>query len=484
MMDYVWMALSILLGGFALLLSIALVRTFVLRPKTGLRPVSNVSEETKRAYAEGLGKMVRIVTIAQPGIVNPEPFRALQRTMDEIFPHVAQTVEKVQFPAGSLLYRWKGLDPDAAPIVFMAHQDVVPAPAEGWKRPPFSGMYEEGEVHGRGTFDTKGTLFAFFQAAEELIAEGFQPPRDIYLASSCDEEIMGEGARQTVQWLKAKGIRPSLVLDEGGAIVDGVLPTVSTPMALLGVLEKGYVDLRIVARSHGGHSSTPPKNTPIARLSGFVVELERHSPMKAKMIPEVEHMFAAAAPSMGFGFRFLFGNLWLFRPLVTWLLPKINSYGRALMSTTVAFTRIQGSEANNVIPSEAALVVNMRPHPIQDLEASVDAIRKVAKNYDLEVEVIKATACSPIVDAESPAFKKLVNSIHTVFPDVLVSPYVILGGTDARHYQEICNATVRFSPVRVTNDDLKKMHGLNESIGIDTLAEAVGFYRHLMKEPI
>jgi len=482
MMPYVWIALCILLGVPLALLLIALFRTFGLRPKTGSRPVSTVSAETKKAYAEGLGKMVRVVTIAEPGVANPEPFRTLQRTMDEIFPHLSKTVEKVLFPAGSLLYRWKGKNPAAAPLVFMAHQDVVPAPAEGWKRPPFSGVYEEGEVHGRGTFDTKGTLFAFFQAAEELIAEGYQPASDIYFASSCDEEIMGEGARQTVQWLKAKGIHPSLVLDEGGAIVDGVLPTVSTPMALLGVLEKGYVDLRIIARSHGGHSSTPPKNTPIARLSGFVVELEHHSPMKAKMIPEVEHLFAAAAPSMGFGFRFLFGNLWLFRPLVTWLLPKINSYGRALMSTTVAFTRIQGSEANNVIPSEATLVVNMRPHPIQDAEASITVIKNVAKRYDLEVEVIHKSSCSPVVDAHSPAFKKLVESIHAVFPDVLVSPYVILGGTDARHYQEICNATVRFSPVRVTNEDLKKMHGLNESIGIDTLAEAVGFYRHLMKE--
>ena len=480
MMEYVWMALGILLGIFGLLLLIALLRTFVMRPKTGLRPVSTVSEKTKKAYAEGLGKMVRVVTIAETGVDNPEPFRTLQRTMDEIFPNVAKTVEKVLFPAGSLLYRWKGKNPEAAPVVFMAHQDVVPA--EGWIRPPFSGLYADGEVHGRGTFDTKGTLFAFFQAAEELIAKGFVPAVDIYFASSCDEEIMGDGARQTVQWLKSKGIRPSLVLDEGGAIVEGVLPTVTTPMALLGVLEKGYVDLRIIARSHGGHSSTPPKNSPIARLSRFVVTLERHSPMKAKMIPEVKNLFAAAAPSMGFGFRFLFGNLWLFKPLVTWLLPKINAYGRALMSTTVAFTRFKGSDANNVIPSEAALVVNMRPHPIQDAEASIEVIRKVAKKYDLEVEVINASPCSPVVDTMSPAFLKLVEAIHAVFPDVLVSPYVILGGTDARHYQEICNATVRFSPVRVTNDDLKKMHGLNESIGIDSLVEAVGFYRHLMKE--
>jgi carboxypeptidase PM20D1 len=291
---------------------------------------------------------------------------------------------------------------------------------------------------------------------------------------------MGHGAIDTVAWMKSQGIQPSLVLDEGGAIVEGVLPTSSTPMALLGILEKGYIDLKIVARSSGGHSSTPPKNSPIAQLSKFVVDLETHSPMKAKMIPEVRDLFQTAAPTMAFPYRLLFGNLWLFQGLVTKLLPTINSYGRALFSTTVAFTRIKGSDANNVIPSEASLIVNMRPHPIQDADASIEAIKKRAKKYNLDVEVLNARPCTPIVDTKGPVFRQLVQAIHEVFPDVLVSPYVILGGTDARHYQEICDATIRFSPVRATNEDLKKMHGLNESIGVDSLVEAVAFYKHLI----
>jgi carboxypeptidase PM20D1 len=480
-MEYVWYALLGILGLFLTLFLIAVFRALAMKPITGIRKNVVASEETRRHYAQALGRMIREVTIAQPDVVMPEPFMKLQAVMDEIFPNVAKTVEKKIFEGGSLLYRWKGKHPKEDPIVLMAHQDVVPAPAEGWNHPPFSGVYENGEVHGRGTFDTKGTLFAFFQAAEELMREGYQPEVDVYFASSCDEEIMGHGALDTVAWMKAQGIKPSLVLDEGGAIVEGVLPTSAKPLALLGILEKGYIDLKIIARSHGGHSSTPPKNSPIARLSKFVVDLEKHSPMRAKMIPEVADLFRTAAPTMAFPYRLLFGNLWLFKGLVTKLLPAVNAYGRALFSTTVAFTRIKGSDANNVIPSEASLVVNMRPHPIQDADESIDAIRKRAAKFDLEVEVLNARPCTPIVDVHGPEFQKLVEAVKEVFPDVLVSPYVILGGTDARHYQEICPATIRFSPVRATNEDLKKMHGLNESISVDGLVEAVAFYKHLIK---
>lgn len=480
-MEFLLYALLGVLGLLLALLLIAVVRALAMKPLTGVRKPIVASEETKRHYADGLGRMIREVTIAQPGITMPEPFHRLQAVMDEVFPNVARTVEKKVFEGGSLLYRWKGKNPTASPIVLMAHQDVVPAPAEGWNHPPFSGSYENGEVHGRGTFDTKGTLFAFFQAAEELIQEGFAPEVDVYFASSCDEEIMGHGAHDTVAWMKSQGIKPSLVLDEGGAIVEGVLPTSAKPLALLGILEKGYVDLKIIARSHGGHSSTPPRNSPIARLSKFVVDLETHSPMRVKMIPEVADLFRTAAPTMAFPYRLLFGNLWLFKGLVTKLLPAVNAYGRALFSTTVAFTRIKGSDANNVIPSEASLVLNMRPHPIQDAEASMEAIRKRAKKFDLDVEVLNARACTPIVDIKGPVFRKLVQDINEVFPDVLVSPYVILGGTDARHYQEICEATIRFSPVRATNEDLKKMHGLNESIAVESLVEAVVFYKHVIR---
>jgi carboxypeptidase PM20D1 len=482
-MIYVWIILGGVFGILLILLLIALIRTFFIKDAPVEKPVVSIPADRQEHYAESLGKMIRIKTISTRDLIHPEPFRELQDVMGGLFPNLHKTVEKTVFSAGSLLYRWPGKNASLAPLLFMAHQDVVPAPAEGWKHDPFSGDIADGEVHGRGTLDTKCTLFAFFQAAEELIGEGFIPESDIYFASSCDEEVIGNGAKETVAYLQKKGIRPYLVLDEGGAIVEGVLPSVERPMALLGVLEKGYIDLKIKAKSHGGHSSTPPRNTPLARLAKFIVDIETHNPMKTRMISEVRDMFVTASRSMGFAYRLLFGNMWLFKGLLTALLPKINSYGRALLSTTVAFTRMSGSDANNVIPSEASLVVNLRPHPIQGKEATIEVIRKLAAKYDLEIEVIEARDTTSIVSTNGEAYQWLVRKIRHYYPDVLVSPYVILGGTDGRHYSAISDAPIRFSPIRLSNDELKKMHGLNESVKIESLAEAVGFFRFLMQEP-
>jgi len=481
-MIYVWISLFVIVGILVLCLLIAVIRTLLVKDTPYVKPEAGIPLELQNAYAKSFAEMIKVKTISIHAGEDVSPFTKLQKVMSEQFPFVDKTVEKTVFKGGSLIYRWPGKDPKKRPYLYMAHQDVVPAPAEGWKRDPFSGDIVDGEIWGRGTFDTKCTLFAFFKAADELIQEGFVPETDIYFASSSDEEIAGGGAPETVAWLQKRGINPALVLDEGGAIVEGVLPTVKRPMALVGIIEKGYIDVKVKAISHGGHSSTPPANTPLVRLARFVVDIDKHYPMKAKMIPAVEDMFVAASKSMSFVYRLLFGNMWLFRGLLTWLLPRINSYGRALLSTTIAFTQAKGSDAANVIPSEAHLIVNLRPHPIQDMEESLAVLKKVAKKYDLECEVIMGRGCTPTVNTKSSAYQFLMNAIQVNYPDVLLSPYVIVGGTDARHYTAVTDAAIRFSPVRVNNADLKKMHGINESIKIETLAEAVRFYRYLMKE--
>ena len=480
-MEYVLYGLLIAIAVIMLLLLVAIIKTANIKDKPYVKNVIDIPEEKQMLYALEFSQMIKVKTISDQSGSNISQFVALQKVMDELFPHLDKIVEKHKFPGGSLLYKWPGKHPDKQPILFMAHQDVVPAPMEGWVVDPFSGLIKDGEVWGRGTFDTKCTLYAFFKAADELISDGFIPETDIWFASSSDEEISGNGALSTVKWLKENNINPSLVLDEGGAIVDGVLPSVKRPMALLGVIEKGYVDLKVKAKSHGGHSSTPPANTPLVRLSRFVVDIDKHFPLKTKMIKEVEDMFVTASSSMNFLYRLLFGNMWLFKPLLTMLLPKINSYGRAMLSTTIAFTQAKGSDAANVIPAEAYLIVNMRTHPIQNIESTLAVISKIAAKYDLECEFLNGRDASPIVNTESDAYRFLVQAIKENYPDVLISPYVIMGGTDARHYSEVCDAPIRFSPIRVNNADLKKMHGINESIKIESVAEAVKFYKYLMQ---
>ena len=481
-MEYLIYGLLGIVGVLLLLLLIAVVRTFFIKAPKRTSHELKIDESTKMKYAQGLAELIQYKTIASK--TNPDAlvFTEMQSKMKELFPRVFETMEIKVFEGGSLLACWKGLNRLSQPLVLMAHQDVVPAPKEGWNTDPFQGVIQGNEVFGRGSFDTKCTLYAFFQAAEELLTKGFVPTTDIYLASSSDEEISGNGALETVEYLKSKGIQPKLVLDEGGAIVNGALPSSNQPIALIGVIEKGYVNILVKALSKGGHSSTPPKNSPIARLSFFISDIEKHFPLKTKMIPEVEDLFKTAAPTMSFGFRLLFGNLWLFKGLLTSLLPKINPYGRALLSTTISYTMMKGSDAENVIPNEASILLNCRTHPIQGINDTFQTLNQIAKKYDCHCEIIEGREASPIVNVTGEAYQAVKSSIQTIFPDVLISPYVILGGTDARHYTAITDAALRFSPIRVSNQDLKKMHGINESVSIDALAEAVIFYQHLIKE--
>jgi len=469
-----------LLGFIILLLFIALLNSIRIKDRSTAPVLPEVDKKLADTYAVEFSKMIQVKTISYDSEKdNSEPFREMQKVMKSIFPNVYTTMEQTIFEGESLLFKWPGKSSEK-PMILMAHQDVVPASKENWTYEPFSGEITDTEIYGRGTLDTKSTLYAFFKAIDELIASGYTPEHDVYISSSSDEETSGGGAEKSVKALKDLGITPYFVLDEGGAIVSNSLPSAKKPMALIGVLEKGYVDIKFTAVSKGGHSSTPPKNSPIARLSKFVTDVEDNFPLKTKMIPEVADIFKKAAPSMSGGYRYLFGNMWLFKPLITFLLPKINSYGRALLSTTIAFTMQKGSDAENVIPSEAYVIANLRTHPIQDIKSSFAVLEKIAKKYDVEATIIDGREASPISSTTNDAYKYLVKTITDNYPDAQVSPYIMLGGTDCRFFSEITESAFRFSPVRMDNDELKKMHGKNESIRKSSIVEAVVFYRSLI----
>jgi carboxypeptidase PM20D1 len=425
--------------------------------------------------------MVQIKTLSyRKELKNEQSFVELKKVMRSLFKHVFETMEEISFSGESILMHWKGMN-DQRPIVLMSHLDVVDVDQDAWHEPPFSGNIVNGEIFGRGTLDTKSTVYAFYQACEDLIVSGFKPKQDIYLFSSTDEEIQGFGAEKAVEYLKEKGVEPFMVLDEGGAIVSGGLPTVSQPLAMVGIVEKGYANIKFVAKSTGGHSSTPPKHTPIARLSAFVNDVEKHFPLKTQMIREVEDIFKVAAPYMKGINRFLFINMWLFKPLIKWLLPKMSPYGRALLSTTIAFTMMEGSSQENVIPSEASITANLRIHPIQNVEDSYQVLKKLAKKYDVEAHLLKHRNETNMTKTTSKAYAYLSQSIQRAFPDVVTSPYVMLGATDCRHFDQITEGALRFSPIRMNQSELSKMHGHNESIRITTLVEAVQFYKTIIK---
>ena len=474
-------ALYIVLGilGLIILLILAAVIRTLLSPKKTSEWVPKRDPEREQEYAEKLSEMIRYETVSRKGEIQREKFLGFHKVLEKLFPLVHEKLEKTEID-GSLLYRFPGKNSDR-PIVLMGHQDVVPA--EGiWEHEPFSGDIADGKVWGRGSADTKCSVMAFLQAAEELLQEGFVPEQDVYLSSSSTEEVGGEGCPKTVAELEKRGVKPYLVNDEGGSAVTEPMAGLKGNFAMVGVLEKGQGNLRIIARSKGGHSSFPPKNSPIVLLSKFVADLSKHSPMKLRMNPQAQRMFSEMAPYGPFWMRLLFGNLWLFKPLLTVLMPVISPQAAALLRTTVAPTMQSGSDGCNVLPQEASVTLNLRYIPHQNMDESNEAIKKLADKYGLEVEKIDAyPACEP-VDTKSEAFGLVREVIGEVFPGLPLIPYVMTGGTDARHYQRICNACVRFSPVLYGPEQMKGMHGLNENLDTYSLPMAVDYYKTLIRK--
>ncbi len=472
-----WIGLGvlILLAG---LLGAACVRAALLKNPEKRGEPQPVDGEKAAKYAKDLSRMIRCETISVRESGPAEKFARYRAELEQLFPLVHERLERTLI-GDAMLFKWRGTDPARGAVVLMAHSDVVPAAGE-WDHPPFAGEIADGCVWGRGAMDTKGSLCALFNAVEELLAEGYTPPCDVYLASSNNEEIMGDGAPNTVTWLTDHGVKLDLVLDEGGAVIEAPMPGLNGKYAMLGVLEKGYADVRFTAVSAGGHSSTPPKGTPLARLAAFVNRVETRPPFPVKITPPVKAMFAAMAPDMAFPFRLLFGNLWLFGPLLKRVIPKVSGQAGALLHTTCAFTMAQGSDAPNVIPTEASVTANLRFMVHQGREASLQALEKLANKYGLRMEVLYACDCSPVVDVHSAGYAYIRQCVREVFPEAGIAPYVMLGGTDAKHYAKVCDCALRFAPTVLTPQQLASMHARNENLSVDALARAVAFYRRVL----
>ena len=471
-----WILLG-LLGLLLLAVLASLVRTlFIPSRKSVYVPAPDPARA--EACAEQLSRMIQCETVSVPGEAQREKFLAFHRVLESLFPLVHARLEKTEID-GNLLFFWKGKRSEK-PLVLMSHQDVVPAEGN-WDRPPFSGEIAEGKVWGRGASDTKWSVMAFFQAAEELLEEGYEPENDVYLSSSCTEEWAGDGCPKLVAELKRRNVRPWIVCDEGGGIISEPMGGIHGNFAMIGVFEKGKADVRFTARSDGGHASTPKPHSPIANLAAFVHDVETHRIFRRRLPKEVAAMFEALAPYASFPMKWVFGNLWLFRPVLLQVLPAISAQAGAMIRTTIAFTMQTGSAACNVMPQEATVSANMRFIPHQGMEESLEIIKKRAKKHGLETEVLSASDYTPSADLSGDAFRLLCRVVEETFPGCPASPYVMTGATDARFYQEICGHVFRFAPVVYGPEQMKGMHGLNENIGIDCLPGAVDFYRNLIR---
>ena len=474
-----------ILGGILVLLlvlaAVVLIRALSLKPtpaKTANIELDN--SQRAREYGRRLSKMIQKETISARGDTDRTKFYDFHKELETLFPKVHKACEKHEFD-GSLLFKWKGKG-NHEPILLMSHQDVVEATGD-WKHEPFSGdIDEKGCVWGRGTVDTKGSLFCIFSALEELIWEGYEPECDVYIASSCTEEISGEGAPLIAKYLKDQGVQLALLLDEGGMIVEEPVGGVKGLYGMVGVVEKGYGDVKFVAKSNGGHASAPGKNTPLVRLGKFMAEIDKNNPFTAKLTPTVREMFRRMAPNMTFGMRVIFANLWLFEGLLLKLLPVISPAAAAMTRTTIAFTTAKGADGLNVLPQEAYVTANMRFIHHQPNKDSIALIGEIAKKYQIETEALYNDEPCPIVDYKSDAFHLIEDIAAEIYPGVGICPYTMTGGTDAKFYKEICQNAMRFAPIYIDAQQYSSIHGINENIYQGALTKAVDFYKAVIKK--
>ncbi len=445
------------------------------------------------AAAQRLGEAVRLHTIASRDDPqrNADQFQALHALLAQQFPKVHAQLQREVVGGLSLLYTWKGANPQARPIMLMAHQDVVPvAPGtEGdWQVPPFSGAVKDGFVWGRGSWDDKGNLLSQLEAVEMLLASGYQPPRTIYLAYGADEEVAGlRGAARIAALLQERGVQLDFVLDEGLLVLEGLMPGIAQPTALIGVAEKGYMSVVLKVSATPGHSSMPPPQgtSAIAMMSAALQRLEDRQ-LPAGIRGVAGEMFDTLAPEMGGFSRVALSNLWLFGPMVQKQLEGAASTN-AMLRTTTALTVVHAGNQENVLPGGAEATVNFRLLPGDTKEAVLahmhSHVADAAPGGKFELMALPgAVDASKVAPTDSVQYRTLNQTIREVFPDALVAPGLMVGGTDSIHYGAISDHIFKFSPIRANGEDLKRFHGTNERLSVQNYADAIRFYHRLIPQ--
>jgi len=433
-----------------------------------------------------LRELVRIPTMSRTDVAETEwaPFDSFIEALPRLYPALHGALDREIVAGHSLLYRWAGTEPSSAPTVLMAHYDVVPATEEGWEHPPFaaelSGAGDEQLVWGRGTLDDKGSLVAALEGVEAAVLAGVVPRADLYLSFGHDEETVGSGAQAIVELLASRGIRPGFVLDEGGAVVEGIFPGVTQPIAVVGVSEKGIVTVTLTVEQGGGHASTPPKLSATARLARAIVRLNR-KPFRSGFTPTNLEMIETLGGHTSGPLHWVFGNLWLTRPLLLGLFGRLSDETAAMIRTTQAVTQLSGSQAANALAERATATVNIRVAVGSSVAAAVEHVRRAIRDPEVVIAVPQASEPSPVSPTSGPAWDLLRSTIADSYPGTIVTPYVMLAASDSRHYARISDNVYRFSPFRMSKQERGTLHAMNERMHVATFLRGVEFYTRLVR---
>jgi len=477
----IWIILGIIAAALVLLLAVILIRTAAFKPREQMKPLEDEEQVDREKVTENLRTLVRFKTVSyrDHSLEDDAEFEGMIGVLPKLYPNVYEKCTLTRLPDRALLYHWKGKG-DGEPSVLMAHYDVVPVNADAWEKPPFEAILEDDVIWGRGTLDTKVTFGSVLYAADKLIGEGFVPENDIYFAFSGGEEVNGKGASNIVDYFEKNGITPAMVVDEGGAVVENVFPGVKAPCGLIGIAEKGMMDVCYKTKSAGGHASAPKPHTPVGVLSKACVKIEGH-PFKSHLCAPVAKMFDTLGRHSTFVYRMIFANLWCFSPVLDLICKKSGGELNALMRTTVAFTQMEGSSASNVIPPEAKMVSNIRLNPMDTIESGLEYLKKTIGDENIELTVIHGMNPSRISVTDCDGWNRVALAVASTWKGTIVSPYLMVQCSDSRHWGRISDRVYRFSAMDLTSGERATIHGNNERIRVDCLCRAAEFYVRLMK---
>lgn len=430
-------------------------------------------------------ELLRIPTVshADEDEIDWNAFDGFVEALVRLYPHTHAALDRDVVEGHSLLYRWPGARPDD-PLVLMAHLDVVPVVDDEWEHAPFAadivGEGADAAVHARGAIDDKGSLVAIFEAVEQLVAGGFTPTRDVYLAIGHNEETAGGGARAIVALLRERGIRPGLVLDEGGAVVEGAVPGVAVPTAMVGVAERGVVTVLLTARESGGHASTPPAMPATARLARAIDRLHRH-PFPARLAPPVRALFATIAPHARPPLRGVFGALGLTGPLLAKALCLLGPETNAMVRTTAVATQLSGAPGENVLATSARASINIRLLTGDTVAHAVARVRRVIADERVEIDVRHGSDPSPVSPWRGEPWRRIAGAVASALgEDIVTTPYLQLGASDSRWFTAISDHVYRFTPFHLTRAERDALHSHNERIRVSVWLRGIGFYRDLI----
>ena len=463
-------------------LAIILIRAINFKPLPVELDDTTEIDFDKETVISNLQTLIKFKTVSNvdSSLEDENEFNGFVAKLPELYPAVFANCELKKFEGRALLFKWTGKSSEK-PSVMMSHYDVVPVNEELWSVPAFEGLIKDGVMYGRGVVDTKVTFNAVMTSVNKLILEGFVPENDVYLAFSGGEEINGIGAVNIVNYFKENGIEPNLVVDEGGGVVENVFPGVKEPCAVVGIAEKGMMVVEYSTSCHGGHASAPKPHTPVGILSKACCKVE-NNPFKMHITEPVSKMFNVLGRKSTFLYRVIFANHWAFGWVLDLLGKKQGGEMNALLRTTIAFTQMEGSKAQNVIPAKARMVCNMRLNPSDTVDGALERLKKTVNDENVDINVILGVNPSRVSQTECDSYKKVEKAILNTWKGSVVAPYLMVQCSDSRHYGKISDKVYRFSACDLTSEERAGVHGIDEHLRLDAIIRSVEFYLRLLKQ--